>query len=73
MKKKTPMKPVRKAEGGDITSARTLGQEQRYIRRQMADSGGVAGALNRAVQKATQPKAKVAEMEKKAQKAKRSM
>lgn len=65
-KAKTPP-AKRMAEGGPMTNA----EYQRTIPRQMAQNGGFAGALNRAVQKATQPKAKVAEMERKAQKAKR--
>lgn len=66
-------KPLRKAEGGDITSARTFGQAQRHIPREFDRNGGVAGAVNRAVQRATQPKAKVAEMERKAQAAKKKL
>jgi hypothetical protein len=65
-KKATSKKPLYRAEGG-MTNA----EHQRTIPRQFAQNGGVAGALNRAVQKATQPAAKVAEMERKAQKAKR--
>lgn len=70
--KKTAAKkrPMYKAEGGDITSARTFGESQKYVPKQFEQNGGVAGAVNRFVQKATQPKAKVAEMERKAKKAK---
>lgn len=60
-------KPVRRAEGGPATNA----EHQRTIPRQMAQNGGVAGAINRAVQSATQPKAKVDAMKKRAEKAKR--
>lgn len=56
------------AEGGDV---KTNAEHQRTIPRQMGKSGGFAGALNRAVQSATQPKAKVDEMKKRAEKAKR--
>lgn len=71
MKAKKPAakkRPIYRAEGGPATNA----EHQRTIPRQMAQSGGFAGAINRAVQKATQPKAKVDAMEARAQKAKRS-
>jgi len=66
-KAKTP--PARRmAEGGEV---RTLGDAARRTPRQMGQNGGFAGALNRAVQTATQPKAKVDEMKRKAEKAKK--
>lgn len=71
--KKSARKPLYKAEGGDITSARTFGESQRHVPRQMAQSGGLAGAVNRAVQKATRPKAEVDALEKRAQKAKKRL
>lgn len=66
--------PARRyAEGGDITSSRTYGESQRHVKRRFAETGGVAGAVNRAVQKFTQSKEKVAEMEKKAAKARKDL
>lgn len=47
-------KPLRKAEGGDITSARTFGESQRYVPRESARSTSPTGEVNRRMQGAPQ-------------------
>jgi hypothetical protein len=43
-------KPLRKAEGGDITGARTFGESQKYVPRERARSTPPAGEINRRAQ-----------------------
>jgi hypothetical protein len=47
-------KPIHKAEGGDITGARTMGEAQRYVPRERARSTPPAGEVNRRAQGAPQ-------------------
>lgn len=64
------------AEGGradPLEKARTFGEARRAMGSRFEATGGVAGALNRAVQKATRPRREVEELERKAKRSRRAL